>query len=126
MKISDKVEQILKISVSARNSDRELQIIFMQDSGMDLSERQKDIFRDMPSMETIRRVRQKFQESGQYKATERVKNVRTHKSLVIQQNAPTASPNTMARIVEDIDEMPDSISQTFFHKPKIFKQGKLL
>lgn len=111
MKISEQVENILKKSEIARNSDRELELIFMAEVGMDLSEKQKDVFRDMPSMEIIRRVRQKFQENGQYTATERVRNVRKHKSYVVQQNAPTATPKTMARVINDVGDMPKVIGE---------------
>lgn len=53
MKTSDRVEYILQASKSARNSDKELLIIYMQKSGMNLSPQQIEVFRDMPSAETI-------------------------------------------------------------------------
>lgn len=88
MTITQQVENILKVSKTSRNSDKELQIIYMQKSGMDLDARQVQKFRDMPSLETLRRVRQKIQESGKYKADQRIEDSRKFKSMQMQQQAP--------------------------------------
>jgi hypothetical protein len=101
MKISQQVENILASSRQARNSDKSLLLIYMQKSGMNLTPRQVSIFLEMPSRETLRRVRQKIQERGQYTADSSVKKVRDYKSLVVSQNAPTASPKTIERIIEE-------------------------
>lgn len=79
MKISDQVEAILKASHAARNSDRELLIIYMQKFGLELSDKQQALFRKMPSTETIRRTRQALQEQGKYPADEAVDNARFEK-----------------------------------------------
>lgn len=89
MTITQQVENILRAVPSTRSSDKDLLIIFMQKSGMDLSSDQIERFKNMPSPETIRRVRQKIQEGGKYPATELVKKERKFKSFQMQQQAPT-------------------------------------
>lgn len=86
--ITERVTNILKHAPAARSSDRELIIIYMQKCGMDLDQRQLRIFRDMPSMETIRRVRQSVQAQGLYPASNTVKAERQRKALVMQQLTP--------------------------------------
>lgn len=88
MTITRQVENILKVSKAARNSDKELCLIYFQKAGLDLDARQIQRFRDMPSMETLRRVRQKIQESGKYKADKPVEDSRKFKSMQMQQQAP--------------------------------------
>jgi hypothetical protein len=88
MTITEQVENILKASKTARNSDKELQLIYMQKSGMDLDARQIQRFRDMPDLWTIRRIRQKLQEGGKYKADKRVEDSRKFKAMQGQQQAP--------------------------------------
>lgn len=100
MKISDQVRRILANNIQARNSDRELLLAYMEIEGMELSPKQKEIFRHMPSMETIRRIRQKLQEGGQYLANKNIAAERTFKSYSMQQNAPIAKPETLERIIE--------------------------
>lgn len=100
MNVTDRVHNILKVSRDARNSDKELCVIYMQKSGMNLSEEQIRVFKSMPSMETIRRVRQKIQESGEYQADQKIKSERKFKSLQMQQTAPTFTPNNMGKILD--------------------------
>ena len=101
MNVTQQVESILRHSDRARNSDRELLLIFMQKSGMDLSEAQIATFRDMPELWTVRRLRQKFQEDGLFLPSEAVGRARRLKSYAVQQNAPNAKPETMERLIED-------------------------
>lgn len=86
MTIKERVANILKASSAARNSDTELQIIYMQKSGMNLSDEQLRIFRELPHMETIRRIRQKFQENGEYPADREVEQARYNKYVNTKQN----------------------------------------
>ena len=85
MKINERVENILKASVDARNSDNELLIIYMQKSGMELTPKQIQIFKDLPSMETITRVRRQLQEQGKYEASEQVNEARYEKMKEYQE-----------------------------------------
>lgn len=91
MGVTEQVENILKASPAARNSDKELFIIYMQKFGLDLDARQVQKFRDMPSLETLRRVRQKIQEGGKYKANKNIEESRKFKSYQMQQQAPSFS-----------------------------------
>lgn len=60
----------------------------MQKSGMELSPRQKQVFRDMPSAETITRVRRQLQEQGKYPAEEEVDNGRFDKYQQMKHKTP--------------------------------------
>lgn len=106
MNVTEQVESILKHSVQARNSDKELLIIFMQKSGLDLDARQIQRFRDMPSFETLRRVRQKIQEGGKYKASKKVEDTRKFKAMQIQQQAPTFSADGLEKTLSGLTILP--------------------
>lgn len=79
MNISERVENILKAVPATRSSDKELLIVYMQKAGMDLTPSQIALFKDLPSMETIRRIRQKLQEDGKYPASKEVEDQRFEK-----------------------------------------------
>jgi hypothetical protein len=51
----------------------------MQKSGMELTPKQVEIFKNMPSAETITRIRRKLQEQGKYEADENVQKERYEK-----------------------------------------------
>lgn len=99
-KVTDTVRGILSRSKLARNSDRHLLIEFMQISGMDLSPMQQEIFLHLPSLESVRRVRQKLQEKGVYPADEKIAKERDYKAMRMQQMTPGAKPETIERIIE--------------------------
>jgi hypothetical protein len=104
MKTRDRVENILKVSQASRNSDTELLIIYMQKSGMELTPKQKEIFRTLPSMETITRVRRQLQEQGKYEATQEIQEARYQKMKEHQEEYgdPYAHLEKLGlRIVED-------------------------
>lgn len=90
MKTSDRVEYILQASKLARNSDKELLIIYMQKSGMNLTQEQIQIFKKMPSAETITRVRRQLQEQGKYPADEQIDNGRYEKYQQMKYKTPQA------------------------------------
>lgn len=92
MRISQQVENILAVSRKARNSDRELLLIYFQKAGMELSEKQIAIFRDMPSTETIRRTRQQIQMEGKYPADQEVDVARFNKYKEMRQGAGITDP----------------------------------
>lgn len=76
MTTKQRVENLLKFSRNARNSDIELLILYMQKSGMELTDRQIEVFKNMPSAETITRIRRKLQEQGKYEADESIQEAR--------------------------------------------------
>jgi hypothetical protein len=96
MTIKQQVENILRASRQARNSDSELQIIYMQKAGMNLTPEQVETFKSLPSMETIRRIRQKLQEEGKYPADSEVEQARYNKFVDTKQNINhTSSPEEL-------------------------------
>lgn len=64
---------------ATRSSDKELLIVYMQKAGMDLTPSQIAMYKELPSMETIRRIRQKIQENGELLATPEVEKARFEK-----------------------------------------------
>lgn len=80
----------MSTSRESRNSDRHLLIKVMEHYGVCLNEVQKARFMEMPSSETVRRIRQKFQESGKYLADQRVGAERRYKGYRMQQTNPVA------------------------------------
>ena len=99
MTTTQKVEQILRDTPRTRDSDKALFVYFMQASGMNLSLSQIEAFKAMPSLESVRRIRQKLQEQGKYEASATVKKERFHKSLVMSQAAPVYSPENIERTI---------------------------
>lgn len=105
-KVAPIVAHILRTSEEARNSDTELLIQFLELQGFGkMSEAQKLAFRKV-SFESITRARRKFQEEGQFLPNEKVGKQRRLKSMIVQQNAPTARP---ARIQQLADEQPKAV-----------------
>ena len=79
MTVHDRIENILRVSHKARNSDLELWLIYAKKSGLNLTREQEEVLRDMPIFETIRRSRQKIQEQGKYLADKEVEEARYNK-----------------------------------------------
>lgn len=102
MTVTQQVENILAVSRMARNSDTELLIIYLQKAGMNLTPHQVDLFKTLPSTETIRRVRQKIQQSGRYLADQKIANTRKFKAMQMQQNAPIAKPERIEQLTMDV------------------------
>lgn len=100
MNTTQRVEQILKHSTKARNSDKALWIIYAQKSGVGLTPEQVAKIMDMPSFETIRRIRQKIQEVGQYRAEAAVEKERLHKAMIIEQTSPISKPEQLGQAVQ--------------------------
>lgn len=95
------VENKLRYSRECRNSDKELYLAVMEHYGITLSKHEQTIFKEMPSFETIGRLRRKFQEDGQFLADQRVGKARKFKSMQMQQTAPRFKPKHMGNILED-------------------------
>lgn len=100
MLINKTVEAILRDEPVTRNSDKALLLHVWRKLGLNLTAEQMAKLRDMPSAETITRVRRKIQEGGQYQATERIKSTRHHKDLSMQQIAPAATPKYINQTLE--------------------------
>ncbi len=73
MKTKALVGQVLSSSNIARNSDRYLILNVWEKQGLVLTPEQRNLFlHDVSSPETIRRMRQKFQEKGLFEADKAV------------------------------------------------------
>lgn len=92
---TQRVENILRVSQAARNSDRELLIIYMQKFGLNLSDEQVKKMREMPAFETIRRIRQKLQEQGKYPADKEVEDARYAKYKQVKHNIKHEDPEQL-------------------------------
>lgn len=106
MKVTQQVEAILKESRMARNSDRHLMIKFMQQNGMGLTPHQESVFLLLPSLESVRRVRQKLQENGKYPADQKIARERDFKSMRMQQITPGATPTAIDNVLNRDIEIP--------------------
>lgn len=95
MTTTERIENILRTSSAARNSDLELWLVYAAKSGLNLSESQVRVLQDMPSMETIRRTRQKFQEQGKYPADEAVNEARYQKFKEVKQEIKYQDPEKL-------------------------------
>lgn len=95
MKILEQVESILKCVPKTRDSDKELMIVFMAKSGMNLTQMQESVFRKMASMETIRRSRQIIQEQGKYPASPEVEQERYNKFITVKQGIHYEDPEKL-------------------------------
>ena len=95
MNITDRVEAILKHDQQSRNSDKRLLVVYMQKAGMELTPKQIEIFKQMPSMETIRRIRQKLQEEGRYPASEAVDKARFDKYQKVKYGVNSETPEAL-------------------------------
>lgn len=100
------IKSILRNNPQARASDRVLIIEVLQHLGADLSEYQISKIKSV-NFESVRRTRQKIQERGEYLPDESVQKARYHKSLIMQQNAPTAKPERVEHIAQHVPlDMP--------------------
>lgn len=100
MRASAIIEGVLRDHPDTRSSDRELYILVWEKLGFFMSDSQKAKFRELPSSETIRRVRQKLQEQGRYAASERVKQHRNFKGMEVQQKMPQTQPEKVEPLLE--------------------------
>lgn len=107
MRLTKIVENKLRYNRMARNSDKELYLDIMEHYGLMLTPKQKQVFRDMPSLESVRRLRQKFQEQGMYKADQKVAKTRNYKAMRMQQTSLSYKPKDMEKVLE---EQPQAIS----------------
>lgn len=75
--VKKQVESILKRFPETREDDKKLQVRILKDFyGVDKIE---DILKpDIPSLESIRRCRQKLQSEGKYPSTKETKKIREH------------------------------------------------
>lgn len=100
MRLTNTVEKILQNHPKARDSDRVLFVELMAEYHINLTPAQEDKFLAMPSLESARRIRQKLQEQGKYKASESIKRERDFKRNQMQQTLIEAKPENIEKILE--------------------------
>lgn len=76
MRVKDKVERVLQYKPETRDNDKLLMLYVWQMEGLKFSKSQLEAFKKASSPESIRRMRQKLQENGKYKASEAVEKKR--------------------------------------------------
>jgi hypothetical protein len=69
--------------------------------GLKLTPEQYQVLATCPKPETIRRVRQKFQEEGKYPASPEVAAKRRQKSLEVEQRMPSTGADRTERLLEE-------------------------
>lgn len=99
MRVSDLVEQILIDIPQTRSDDRYLLLKVWERCGLILDPVQQTKFMDVPSSETIRRIRQKIQESGRYPADETIRKHRKFKSMQVQQRITQTRPDQVDNLI---------------------------
>lgn len=93
MTVKQRIKAILQASHKARNSDLELWLIYAAKSGLELSERQIEVIRSMPSMETLRRTRQVIQNTeGSLRPDQSVLKQRHEKYVNMKQSINHEDP----------------------------------
>lgn len=95
MTITQQVESILKHDRWSRNSDKRLLVVYLQKAGMQLTDRQIDLFMELPSMETLRRTRQALQMQGKYPADPEIEQHRFNKYKQVKQKIQNESPEEL-------------------------------
>lgn len=95
------VKLVMKTYPNTRNNDHDLIIGVYYALGFEMTPEQREKFRNLPTPETVTRLRRKIQEKGEYLPAEAVGKFRRHKSLVVQQNAPTASVERLEDVLND-------------------------
>jgi len=102
--IRDRVLNILKFSEKARNSSDEVNIIYMQKMGMELTDKQMRLMREFPWKAIDREIRRIQNTEGLYQPNDDVKEARYENMKSYQEeygNTPSYLKRLGYRIVED-------------------------
>ena len=81
-----RVRNILEFVPATRSSDTELLLVYWQKAGLDLTPEQVQKIKDMPTPDTLTRIRRKIQEGGEYPATKQAEESRYNKFKNVKQN----------------------------------------
>lgn len=94
------VEYVLLNNHQARNSDIELILSVWAEQGLHFSDQQRQILKQKCSKpETIRRIRQKLQEEGKYRADKQVEDARYEKYVEARQSFGITSPEETEQVI---------------------------
>lgn len=103
MKIKQKVERGLSVDKKTRDNDKLLMLAVWEIEGFFLSDVQKSKFMEVSSPETIRRMRQKLQEEGKYKASEEVGEERYNRYVETRAAMPRVDSGEMPKAIPWMD-----------------------
>jgi hypothetical protein len=95
MRVKDKVERVLSLKPETRDNDKLLMLYVWQIEGLNLSENQLKKWKEVSSPESIRRMRQKMQEDGMYRASEKVEEQR-YQMYVETKDAISQAPQAVS------------------------------
>lgn len=95
MRIKDVVKRILSEIPETRDSDKLLILYVWQAQGLVFTPEQIQAYKKVASSETIRRIRQKFQEEGLYRASDDVEEARYNK-FVETKDAIATEPSAVS------------------------------
>jgi hypothetical protein len=98
------IEGVLRDAPDTRSSDSSLYIEVWEKLGFFMSESQKAKFHDLPTAETISRVRRKLQQEGKYLATKKVRDHRNFKGMEVQQKMPTTPSDKVEPLLNAIHD----------------------
>lgn len=90
-----RVRNLLEHVPSTRSSDIELIIYYYQKAGVNLSFEQMQKIRELPTPETLTRIRRKIQENGEFPATKEVEEARYNKFKSVKQNINYEDPEKL-------------------------------
>jgi hypothetical protein len=99
MRVKDKVARILDQKPEARDNDKLLMLQVWEIEGFYLSDKQREAFMRISSPESIRRMRQKFQEEGQYLASPEVDEKR-YQMYVETKDAIQSAPSAISWLAD--------------------------
>lgn len=100
------VELVLQENPESRDSDKKCLIQVWERLGLYLSKAQQDKFMGIASPETIRRTRQKIQESGRWLASDKVYEQRKFKALRVQQMIAKTKADKVDDLVSRVEPNP--------------------
>lgn len=95
MRTKKLVERVLQQNPQARDDDKALMLEVWEMQGLCFSETQKKAFKRASSPESIRRTRQKFQQDGEYKASDKVEEKR-YQMYVETKDAISTEPKAVS------------------------------
>lgn len=97
----DRTESIMRAVPATRSDDKLLCMIFMQKSGLALTDAQIAAFYAMDDLWTVRRDRQKIQAAGKYPPTPEVEEHRYQTFKKVRANIPV-----MSSVDEALSDLP--------------------
>lgn len=84
-RVARDVERVLSVNPDARKSDKDLLWMYWRHMGLELAPHQIELFKSLPSPETVTRSRRKLQEQGKYLPPESITKERYEQAEMAKQ-----------------------------------------